>query len=134
MIHYKDWPVSAMVIWAGAVAFAADGPVAHWKLAGDARDDAGNELHGKNHDVAFQEGTFPAKSAKFDGRGSHIEIPIAKQLKLGDDPCTVSLWVNTAAELEDDLGDLVSKYDAKPPTGIHLSPGSTDGVRESQAT
>ncbi|MCE9525523.1 MAG: LamG domain-containing protein [Planctomycetales bacterium] len=125
--------LTIMAIGAGTFASAADGPVAHWKLAGDARDQSGNKLHGQNRGATFQDGTFPAKSAKFDGRGNHLEIPAAEPLKLGTDPFTISLWVNTAAELDDDIGDLISQFDPKTRTGFHLSIRNNAGVTHSQA-
>ncbi len=123
----------ALTFVSGMVAPAADGPVAHWKLAGNAQDHSGNGLHGKNRGVTFQEARFPVASAKFDGRGSQIEVPIAEPLKLGADPFTISLWVNTAAELDDDLGDLISQFDSKTRTGFHLSLRNNAGVTHSQA-
>ncbi|MGE5193148.1 MAG: LamG-like jellyroll fold domain-containing protein [Deltaproteobacteria bacterium] len=114
-------------------AWGADPPLARWKLASDARDSAGKELHGRNHGATFQEGKFPARSAKFDGRGQHIEIPVAEPLKLGRDSFTISLWADTAADLDDDLGDLVSQFDPRTRTGFHLSLRNNAGVTHSQA-
>ncbi len=111
----------------------AEPPIARWKLAGDALDSAGNALHGRNQGVAFQKGEFPARSARFDGHGQHIEIPFAEPLKLGRKPFTISLWVDTAAELDDDLGDLVSQFDSQTRTGFHLSLRNNAGVTHSQA-
>jgi hypothetical protein len=112
---------------------AAEPPAARWKLAGNAQDSAGRGLHGRNHGATFQEGTFPARSARFDGRGQHIEIPVADPLQLGKSPFTISLWVDTAAELDDDLGDLVSQFDPRTRTGFHLSLRNNAGVTHSQA-
>src|SRR5688572_16117312 len=92
------------------IASAADNPITHWKLAGDARNAVADGPHGENQGVTFQDGTFPAKSAKFDGRGSHISIPAADALQLGTDDFTISLWVHTDEILDDDLGDLVSQF------------------------
>jgi hypothetical protein len=114
-------------------AISADGPVAWWKLAGDAHDSAGNGLHGRNHGATFQDGKFPTRSAKFDGLGQHIKIPAAERLQLGPGPFTLSLWVNTAADLDDDLGDLVSQFDPQTRTGFHLSLRNNAGVTHSQA-
>jgi hypothetical protein len=133
MTHRWFSTLAVLAIGAGTVALAADGPAAHWKLAGDARDQSGNNLHGQNRGATFQDGKFPAKSAKFDGRSNHIEIPAAEPLKLGTDPFTISMWVNTAAELDDDLGDLISQFDPGTRTGFHLSLRNNAGVTHSQA-
>jgi hypothetical protein len=112
---------------------AADGPVARWKLAGDARNAVPAGPHGDPRDVAFQQGTSPKPSARFDGRGSRVTIPIADSLRLGTDDFTISLWVHTDADLDDDLGDLVSQFDVKTRRGFHLSLRNNAGVTHSQA-
>jgi hypothetical protein len=106
---------------------ADDGPVARWKLADDAKDSAGQH-HGKPHDVEFADG-----SAVFNGRNSHIAIPAKDDLKLGTGDFTISLWVETAEDLDDDLGDLVSQFDPATRTGFHLSLRNNTGVTHSQA-
>lgn len=116
-----------------SITSAEDRLLAHWKLAADARDSAGKDLHGENRGVVFQAGEFPKGSAKFDGRGSLIEIPAGKSPNLGAGPFTISLWVNTADKLDDDLGDLVSQFDSKTRTGFHLSLRNNAGVTHSQA-
>src|SRR4051812_843774 len=133
MVHRWSFLFFAAALATGITASAQDGPVAHWQLAGDAKDRGGNDLHGQNRGTTFQDGTFPLKSAKFDGRGSHIEIPAREPLKLGADRFTISLWVNTAAELDDDLGDLISQFDPKTRSGFHLSLRNNAGVTHSQA-
>ena len=133
MIHRLIFFLIAAAAVPASIGAAADGPTAVWKLAGDAKDQSGNGLHGQNRGVTFQEGAFPARSAKFDGRGSHIEIPVAESLRLGTDPFTISLWVHTGGELDDDLGDLISQFDAKTRTGFHLSLRNNAGVTHSQA-
>jgi len=50
---------------------AADGLVAHWKLAGNAQDSSGHNRHAINHGVTWDsEG-----NAVFDGRKAWLEIP-----------------------------------------------------------
>ncbi|MFO0917306.1 MAG: LamG domain-containing protein [Planctomycetaceae bacterium] len=109
--------------------FAADGPDAHWKLAGDGRDSVEPAVSGKNLGVTFEP---DAQSAKFDGRGSQIEIPFAEKLRLGSDDFTLSVWVRTEATLDDDLGDLISQFDAPTRTGFHLGLRNNAGVTHSQ--
>lgn len=70
------------------------GLVGHWKLAGDA--------------------------GFFDGKKKVIETPTSKDLHLGAGDFSISLWVNTDAELDDVLGDLVSKYDPVKRRGFNL--------------
>jgi hypothetical protein len=128
------------VVWvlALAVAFvrgvtAADGPAVWWRLAGNAEDSAGQRLHGHNHGATFQDGKFPMQSARFDGRGQHIEVPSAGPLKLGRDFFTISLWLNIDSELDDDPGDVLSQFDPKTRTGFHLNLRNNAGVTHSQA-
>ncbi len=113
--------------------FAADGPAVHWRLAGDAQDSAAPAASGKNRGVAFEAGTFPSQSAKFDGRGSRIEIPFVEKLRLGSDDFTIAMWVRTEGTSDDDLGDLLSQFDEKTRTGFHLSLRNNAGVTHSQA-
>src|SRR4051794_1384185 len=113
MSRFEVALLMSAVFLATAPGSAADRPVARWKLAGDAKNAIPAGADGQNQGVTFEEGTFPHKSAKFDGRGSHIAIPHAESLHLGTGDFTISLWVNTAAESDDDLGDLISQFDAK---------------------
>ena len=124
-----------LAVWAAAslIAAADDGPIAHWKLAGDARNSAGNELNGENRGVAFPKEDAAGKLARFDGRSSHIVVPAAEALRLGTDDFTIALWVDTDEKLDDDLGDLVSQFDSETRTGFHLSLHNNAGVTHSQA-
>lgn len=114
-------------------AFGADGPVARWKLAGDTKNIVAAGPHGENQGVVFQRGSDGVRSATFDGRGSFVSIPAAESTRLGRDDFTISLWVRTEAELDDDLGDLVSQFNSKTRTGLHLSLRNNAGVTHSQA-
>ena len=115
------------------VGLAADGPVAQWKLAGDTNSSSGANLNGQNSGVTFHAGKFPERFATFDGRGNHVSIPVADAFRLGKSDFTVSLWVNTASSLDDDLGDLLSQFDSDTRTGFHLSLRNNAGVTHSQA-
>ena len=113
---------------------AADGPIARWTLNRNARDAVG-QAHGTAADVDYLTGkssTFPATFARFNGRGSRITVPAASAPSLGNDDFTISLWIDTAAELDDDIGDLVSQFDSKTRTGFHLSLRQHSGVTHSQ--
>jgi hypothetical protein len=121
-----------LVLWACPVA-ADDGLVARWQLAGDVRNTFAEGPHGKAQGIVFQQDSFPRKTARFDGRGSHVTIPVADALRLGTEDFTICLWVHTEAELDDDLGDLVSQFDTRTRTGFHLSLRNNTGVTHSQA-
>ena len=133
MTHFRFLVFFCTAQLAACNSFAADGPVARWKLAGDVKNSVATGPHGENRAVTFEVGDFPAQSAKFDGRGSSISIPAAEPLKLGNSDFTISLWVHTDAESDDDLGDIVSQFDAASRTGFHLSLRNNAGVTHSQA-
>lgn len=108
-------------------------PIAHWKLAGDARDSGSSGLHGENHGVKFE--TLKPGPARpvgvFGGRGEFISVPHAKPLGLGAGDFSISLWLHTDKDLDDDLGDLVSKFDPASRTGFHLSLRNNTGTTNS---
>lgn len=125
-----------LVSLAVGVAAADDrGPVAHWKLAGDAKDASANRLDAANRGVTFTakgpDGKSPA--AAFDGAGSRLEVKPTPALRLGTGDFTVALWVHTPESLADDPGDLVTLYDARKRTGFNLSLRTNTGVTSSQA-
>lgn len=116
---------------------AADdrGPVAHWKLAGDAKDSSANRLDATNRGAKFTakgpDGKSPA--AAFDGLTAHLEVKAAPALRLGTGDFTLALWVHTPESLDDDIGDLVTMYDAKKRVGFNLSVRNNTGVTTTQA-
>lgn len=112
---------------------AAEGLTGHWKLDGDARNAIAGGPAGEARGVTFGPGRAAARAAGFDGRGAHVAIPAAPALQLGTGDFTLALWVNTAATGDDDLGDLVSQFDARTRTGFHLSLRNHTGVTHSQA-
>lgn len=109
--------------------------LAHWKLAGDARDSSGNHLHLQAHGVEFT-GTKGANeiasAARFDGRDDSLELSDTSALRLARDDFSITLRVHTEAELDDVLGDLVSCYDPGSRTGFQLSIQNLAGVTTSQ--
>lgn len=114
----------------GRMRAADDDLIGHWKLAGDTRDYSTNGNHGKNYHIRF---TDSNQSASFDGRQSHIEVPSNDSLQLGTNEFSISMWVHTEHELDDVLGDLVSKYDPVTRTGFNLSIQNYAGVTSSQS-
>ncbi|MDA0833930.1 MAG: LamG domain-containing protein [Planctomycetota bacterium] len=109
-----------------ATASFADEPklIGQWKLQDSAADSSGSGLTGKPTGVKFVAGgptKKVTKSAQFDGRDDVIEIESSDTLNLGKDPFSVSLWVHTDEELDDVLGDLISRYDADSRKGFSLT-------------
>lgn len=109
--------------------------LAHWKLAGDARDSSTSGLdltpHGIDLTASGPSGKG-ATAASFDGRDDYLELAGTGKFKLGSDDFTLSLWVHTESELDDVLGDLISQYDPVSRTGFHLSIQNQAGVTTSQ--
>jgi len=110
--------------------------VGHWKLQGDLLDSSGNNNKASNHGVELSAaGTGGQKNgtAQFDGIKSYIEIKHSKSLALGTGDFTISLWVHTAETMDDNLGDLITKYDPATRKGFNLSLVNHAGVTGSQA-
>ena len=115
---------------------ADEGPVAHWNLSEDARDSGPKSkvLSGNARSVAFGADERGAKkAARFDGRESVIAVPAAPDLDFGTGDFSVCAWINTAAELDDVIGDVLSKYDHATRAGFHLGIVNNAGVPSSQA-
>ena len=118
-----------MGLWLVPLGFSADTSlVGHWKLQGDARDHSGRDNHGRSVGVELL-----GDAARFDGRGAYIEVPDAPSLALDGDDFTISLHGETANELDDTLGDLLTKFDSETRRGFNLSIKHNAGVTGSQA-
>ncbi|MCA9415602.1 MAG: LamG domain-containing protein [Candidatus Omnitrophica bacterium] len=100
-----------------------------WKLAGDARDSSSHGNHGVAHGVIY-DGTF---SAEFDGRKSCVEIPDSDSLDLATGDFTVSAWIRTDEEMDDIIGDVLSKYDPETRKGFSLGLLDNAGVAAGQS-
>lgn len=128
--------VAALCILAAQASAQEASLLAHWQLAGDARDSSGNERHLQVHDVdwstAGPRGVAHA-AASFDGRGDFLELPAAMAPALGARDFTVSLWVHTDVELDDVIGDLIHQYDEASRTGWQISIQNAAGVTSSQS-
>ncbi len=100
----------------------ADGPVAHWKLAGDAKDSVAGRFDARNHGVEFSAKGPDGKSAAatFDGRKAHLRVKPDARLCPGTGDFTLTLWVYTG-ESPNDVGDLVTLYDETKRVGFNLS-------------
>lgn len=112
------------------------GPTGHWKLAGDLLDSSGNKNQASNHGADLEaDGVKGQKNgaARFDGVESYIEIPSSPSLALGTGDFSLSLWLHTAEKMDDNLGDLVTKYDPQTRRGFNLSLVNHAGTTGSQA-
>jgi len=109
--------------------------VGHWKLETDCLDSSGMENHGENRGVRFEEAKEGSgkKAAFFDGRQSRILVPHADCLRFGSGDFTVALWIKTEEDLDDILGDLVTKFDPRTRRGFNLGILCNAGVASSQA-
>ena len=112
------------------------GPDMHWKLQGNLRDSSGNKNTASNHGADLSAVGIKGEkngSAQFDGRKSYIEIPHSQSLALGSGDFSVSLWVHTTEKMDDNPGDLITKYDPETRRGFNLSLVNHAGVVGSQA-
>ena len=119
------------VVSIGASAVAAEPElIARWKLAGDEKDSSSQKWPTVNHGVQFDaDGPDGSKNAaRFSGRGAFLEAAVGKKLALGRDDFTISLKLHTAEVLDDDLGDLITWYDAEKRVGFNLSLRTNTGV------
>lgn len=108
---------------------AEDKLAGDWRLNGNAQDQSPFQNHGVNHGVALQAG----QPATFDGGTAYIEVPDSKSLSLGTEDFSISMTVNTSADLGDVIGTLCSKYDRKSRRGFQLSIKNNAGVTSSQS-
>jgi len=126
------WYVTILLILLGTAANAAESQlVGHWKLITDTQDHSASKLHDTNHSITFGE-TDSRSAANFDGLSSYVEVANDDPLQLGTGQFSLSMWVNTAEELDDLLGDLISKYDPVARRGFQLSIQNHSGVTSSQ--
>lgn len=105
-------------------AAAEDGLVAHWPLTSDGADASGHGLDATAHGVHFGSGD----GALFDGRSAYLEVPHGEKLNLGSGDFTIGLWIHTEAELDDTLGDLITKFDPASRRGLNLGIMNYHGV------
>ncbi len=125
--------VALAAAWA-APTVADDALVGHWKLAADAASAVAGAPDGKSHGVTYVAGEpgRPAGFAVFAGRGQHVSIPAARSLAIGRGDFTITAWIRTDANA-DEGGDIVSHFDPRTRTGLHLGLRTNTGVTSSQA-
>ncbi|MCF6311487.1 MAG: hypothetical protein L3J39_03465 [Verrucomicrobiales bacterium] len=103
--------------------------IADWKLKGDAMDHSGQGIHLSNHGIEWDK----KRAASFNGRSSYLSVPHHQMQNLGSGDFTISLWVFTEENMDDNIGDLISKYDPVTRKGFNLSLVNHAGVTGSQA-
>lgn len=121
------------IVWfvAGArlMASFAEGPTAHWKLAGDGADSSSGRFDAKAHGVKFTvrgpDGKSPA--AMLDGRRSVLEVRPDAKLRPGTGDFSLALWVQTG-DSPHESGDLMSMYDPTKRMGFNLSVRTSPGA------
>lgn len=125
--------ILSLVLCLGAAAHAEAKPVASWNLETDGQDSSPNGRHAENHGVLFN-ATAPdgTRAARFDGRSAFLEIPGAVAPQFGSGDFAISVWVYTEKVLDDNLGDILSKYDPATRKGINLGFLTCSGVSNSQ--
>ncbi len=112
------------------------GLIGHWKLSGDFEDHSSYGHHGQGHGISFD---LPGhkqeqdRVANFDGKASFVEVAPREQLQLGTGEFSLALWVHTQEQLDDVLGDLLSKYDGTSRRGFNFSIQNYAGVTASQS-
>jgi len=111
-----------------SVGFADDQLIAHWKLASDARDSVGQHHAIQHGGVGFQE-----QCAVFDGIDGWLEVPAVDRLKLGRQDFSLAMWIHTARQLDDVLGDVVTCYDPETRNGFNLTLMNYSGATSAQS-
>ncbi len=127
--------VSLIFAMPGSVEAEDPGLVGRWTLAGDGKDAAGSGLDARNRGVEFVEGRprGAGNSARLDGVRASLEVPAAPALRLGAGDFSVALWMETAAEIDDDPGDLISLFDPDRRVGFQVALRTNTGVTGTQA-
>ena len=92
------------------------GLAGYWKLKGNCRDYSGRGNHGVNVDAG-----------NFNGRDSYIEVPDSPSLGFGSGDFSISVWVYTERDIDDVIGDVLSKYDPEKRKGFNLSVKASSG-------
>ena len=95
--------------------------IAHWPLAGDTRDIAG-DCHGVADALAFTAGPngTTGAAAQLDGRRSRVRIDDHPALRLGIREFTFTAWIRCEAPMTHVFGDVLSKFDPVGRTGLNL--------------
>ena len=106
--------VADMLLVAHAALAGEPNLIGHWKLNGDCRDHSGQGHHANNHGVDLETG-------RFSGQGAYLEVPDTPALRFGTGDFTMTASIDIAAQLEDVVGDIVSKFDPAERKGFTLT-------------
>jgi hypothetical protein len=95
--------------------------IAHWPLAGDAHDSAG-DCHGIADALSYTDGPhgISDSAANFDGRRGHVRIADHPILRLGTRDFTITAWIRCEAPMTHVFGDVLSKFDPAGRTGLNV--------------
>lgn len=115
----------ATLVAGQAMANLEQGLVGYWKLQGDCRDYSGNSNHGVSRGVDLATG-------QFNGSSAFVEVPSKPALDLGTGDFSICAWVCTEKDLDDVIGDVLSKYDPEKRKGFTLSIKASSGGYQSQ--
>jgi Concanavalin A-like lectin/glucanases superfamily len=107
--------------------------IGHWKLNGNSNDESFNHLNGVNHNTDLNVAGRTGKSAGFNGRNSYLSVPHHNVLKFGTKDFAISTWIHTDENLDDSLGDILSKFDPVTRKGFTLTIKNHAGSTSSQA-
>jgi hypothetical protein len=113
------------------------GLVAHWPLAGDAKD---RSPHGRHAQVRGQvdfsaaaANGQPKSAAAFNGRDAFLEVAGLASNFISSGDFTLAAWVDTDQQMDDVPGDIISQYDPARRRGFHLTLKNNAGVANTQA-
>lgn len=73
-----------------------DGLIAHYPFCGNAQDATGNNHDGTVHGATLTTDRFgnSGRAYSFDGTDDYVSVPDDDDWTLGEDPFTISVWVN----------------------------------------
>ena len=98
-----------------------------WQLAENCGDSSGLGNSGVWRSAEL------SNAAEFDGRTVCVEVAHDESLDMGGGDFSVSVWAHTETNLDDVLGDLVSKYDPQLRKGFNLGLHDGPGVTSTQS-
>ena len=90
-------------------------------------------LESRAADVRFASPADLPRAATFNGESSKIDVPDHPRLRFGKGDFSIALWAHTSDQLDDVLGDLVSKYDPRSRRGFQFGVQCRPGVTSSQS-
>ncbi len=95
--------------------------LAHWRLAGGARDALG-KWHGTARSISYGSGPTGAAggAAIFNGRDSVIEVADAAPLRLWNRDFSIAARVRCTVPMRGVYGDIFSKFDTERRCGVNL--------------